>query len=50
MEQGKKRSKNDERRQHVDHKTGLPKRKLQENLKEKEAQKQLREYKEGHAE
>lgn len=50
MEQGKKRSKNDERRQHVDKKTGLPKRKIQENLKEKEAMRQVKEYKEGHSE
>ncbi len=44
MEQSKKRSRNDERKQHVDRTTGLPKRKLQENIKEKDAQKQVREF------
>lgn len=44
MEQNKKRSKNDERKQHVDRRTGLPKKKLQETIKENEAQKELRGY------
>lgn len=44
-EQNLKRSKNDERRKHIDIKTGLPKRRVVEDIKTNEARQMIIEYK-----